>query len=55
MRELEVERLRGDLEAAVREEVHDSNPARLRQAQQRAADLESDVAAKEVGSPRSPP
>ena len=55
MKDLEVERLRTELEAAFREEVHDSDPARLRRAQQRASDLEATVAAKEVGSPHSPP
>ena len=49
MRDSELERMRNDLEASVRDEVADSNPVRLRQAQQRAADLDAKLAAKEVG------
>ncbi len=53
-RDAEVERLRADLEGALREEIADSDPARLRQAQQRVADLDADLAAKQVTSPPPP-
>lgn len=44
----ELERMRADLEAALREEITDSDPARLRAARQRVSELERDLAAKEV-------
>jgi predicted RNase H-like nuclease (RuvC/YqgF family) len=47
-RDRELDRLRADLEAALREEILDSDPARLRAAQQRVAELERDLADKEV-------
>ena len=47
-REGEVAGLRAHLEEALREEVADSDPARLRAAQKRAAALETDLAAKQV-------
>ena len=40
--------LRAHLEEALREELADSDPARLRAAQKRAAALEADLAAKQV-------
>ena len=54
-KDAEGERLRADLEAALREEIADSDPARLRQAQQRAADLDADLATKQVTPLPQPP
>ena len=47
-KESEVAGLRAHLEEALREELADSDPARLRAAQKRAAALEADLAAKQV-------
>ncbi len=47
-KESEVAGLRAHLEEALREEVADSDPARLRAAQKRAAALEAEVSAKQV-------
>ena len=47
-KEGEVAGLRAHLEEALREELADSDPARLRAAQKRAAALEADLAAKRV-------
>ena len=47
-KESEVAGLRAHLEEALREEVADSDPARLRAAQKRAAALEADLSAKQV-------
>ena len=50
-KESEVAGLRAHLEEALREELADSDPARLRAAQKRAAALEADLAAKQVLAP----
>ena len=47
-KEGEIAGLRAHLEEALREELADSDPARLRAAQKRAAALEADLAAKQV-------
>ena len=47
-KESEVAGLRAHLEEALREEVADSDPARLRTAQKRSAALEADLSAKQV-------
>lgn len=47
-KESEVAGLRAHLEEALREELADSDPARLKAAQKRAAALEADLAAKQV-------
>ena len=47
-KELEISGLRTCLEEALREEVADSDPARLRAARQKADDLAAGLAAKQV-------
>jgi len=47
-KESEVAGLRAHLEEALREELADSDPARLKAARKRAAALEADLAAKQV-------